>query len=103
MKLAPALACGNAVILKPSEITPLSALYLGELMLEAGDLLAHSADGDAQRACRLRQAFMSGYRIKCEQFMDGGAKSFHSLFLRHFQPRPLTALAGDAWFYARYL
>ena len=35
-KLAPALACGNAVILKPSEITPLSALYLGELMLEAG-------------------------------------------------------------------
>jgi aldehyde dehydrogenase (NAD+)/phenylacetaldehyde dehydrogenase len=35
-KLAPALACGNAVILKPSEITPLSALYLGELILEAG-------------------------------------------------------------------
>jgi aldehyde dehydrogenase (NAD+)/phenylacetaldehyde dehydrogenase len=35
-KLAPALACGNTVILKPSEITPLTALRLGELMLEAG-------------------------------------------------------------------
>jgi acyl-CoA reductase-like NAD-dependent aldehyde dehydrogenase len=35
-KLAPALACGNAVVLKPSEITPLSALRLGELILEAG-------------------------------------------------------------------
>ena len=35
-KLAPALACGNTVILKPSELTPLSALKLGELILEAG-------------------------------------------------------------------
>ena len=35
-KLAPALACGNAVVLKPSEITPLSALRLGDLILEAG-------------------------------------------------------------------
>jgi len=35
-RLAPALACGNAVILKPAEQTPLSALWLGELLLEAG-------------------------------------------------------------------
>jgi len=35
-KLAPALACGNAVILKPAEQTPLTALLLGELALEAG-------------------------------------------------------------------
>lgn len=35
-KLAPALACGNTVILKPAEQTPLSALRLGELVLEAG-------------------------------------------------------------------
>lgn len=35
-KLGPALACGNAVILKPSEMTPLSAIRLGELALEAG-------------------------------------------------------------------
>ncbi len=35
-KLAPALACGNAVILKPSERTPLTPLMFAELLLEAG-------------------------------------------------------------------
>src|SRR5271170_8041289 len=35
-KIAPALACGNTVILKPAEQTPLTALRLGELILEAG-------------------------------------------------------------------
>jgi acyl-CoA reductase-like NAD-dependent aldehyde dehydrogenase len=35
-KLAPALACGNASVLKPAEQTPLTALRLGELLLEAG-------------------------------------------------------------------
>jgi acyl-CoA reductase-like NAD-dependent aldehyde dehydrogenase len=35
-KLGPALACGNAVVLKPAELTPLSALRLAELVLEAG-------------------------------------------------------------------
>jgi phenylacetaldehyde dehydrogenase len=35
-KIGPALAAGNSVILKPAEQTPLSALRLGELLLEAG-------------------------------------------------------------------
>jgi len=35
-KVAPALACGNAVVLKPAEQTPLTALLLGELALEVG-------------------------------------------------------------------
>jgi len=35
-KLAPALACGNTVVLKPAEQTPLTALRLGALLLEAG-------------------------------------------------------------------
>ena len=35
-KIAPALACGNVVILKPAEQTPLTALRLGELICEAG-------------------------------------------------------------------
>jgi betaine-aldehyde dehydrogenase len=34
-KLGPALACGNTVVLKPAELTPLSALRLAELALEA--------------------------------------------------------------------
>ncbi len=35
-KLAPALACGNCCILKPAEQTSLTALYLGNLIQEAG-------------------------------------------------------------------
>jgi len=35
-KLAPALAAGNTTILKPAEETPLTALRLGELILQAG-------------------------------------------------------------------
>ncbi len=35
-KVAPALACGNTCVLKPAEQTPLTALYLGALCLEAG-------------------------------------------------------------------
>jgi acyl-CoA reductase-like NAD-dependent aldehyde dehydrogenase len=35
-KVAPALACGNTVVLKPSELTPYTALRLAELAIEAG-------------------------------------------------------------------
>ncbi|MEQ9637162.1 MAG: aldehyde dehydrogenase family protein [Devosia marina] len=35
-KLAPALAAGNTIVLKPAEQTPLSALYLADLALEVG-------------------------------------------------------------------
>lgn len=35
-KIAPALACGCTVVLKPAELTPLTALWLGRAALEAG-------------------------------------------------------------------
>ena len=35
-KIAPALACGNTVILKPAEQTPLTALRFGEILAETG-------------------------------------------------------------------
>ncbi|MGD8238578.1 MAG: aldehyde dehydrogenase family protein [Armatimonadota bacterium] len=36
IKCAPALACGNTVVLKPAEQTPLTALELGKICLDAG-------------------------------------------------------------------
>ena len=35
-KIGPALATGCAIVLKPSEFTPLTALYMSELIHEAG-------------------------------------------------------------------
>ena len=35
-KWAPALAAGNTIVMKPAEQTPVSALYLGQLAIEAG-------------------------------------------------------------------
>lgn len=35
-KLAPALVCGNPVVLKPASLTPLTALLLGDILVEAG-------------------------------------------------------------------
>jgi acyl-CoA reductase-like NAD-dependent aldehyde dehydrogenase len=35
-KVAPALACGNPIVLKPASLTPLTALALGDILVEAG-------------------------------------------------------------------
>jgi acyl-CoA reductase-like NAD-dependent aldehyde dehydrogenase len=35
-KIGPALACGNTIVIKPAELTPLSTMRLGELALDAG-------------------------------------------------------------------
>lgn len=49
-KIGPALAAGNAVVLKPSEITPFSTLYMAELATRAGlpDGLLNIVLGDGQ-------------------------------------------------------
>ena len=52
-KIAPALACGNTIVLKPAEQTPLSALRLGEICQEAGlpDGVLNIVTGYGPTAC----------------------------------------------------
>src|SRR5215213_3616850 len=49
-KAAPALACGNAMVFKPAELTPLTATYLAEALTEAGlpDGVFNVVQGDAR-------------------------------------------------------
>ncbi|PVD19235.1 hypothetical protein C0Q70_19721 [Pomacea canaliculata] len=42
-KLAPALAAGNVVIIKPAEQTPLSALFIASLVKEVGQIILRAA------------------------------------------------------------
>jgi acyl-CoA reductase-like NAD-dependent aldehyde dehydrogenase len=55
---APALAAGNTVVLKPAELTPLSALRIGELALEAGTPRRGPAD-PARQGQRGGQRFVT--------------------------------------------
>ncbi|TNV79367.1 hypothetical protein FGO68_gene4912 [Halteria grandinella] len=83
-KIAPALACGNTTILKPAELTPLTALRLGELIHEvgipdgvlnvvsgygdvAGDALVRSRDVD-------KIAFTGSTNVGKQILMNGGIK-----------------------------
>ncbi|XP_008279046.1 retinal dehydrogenase 1-like isoform X2 [Stegastes partitus] len=42
-KIAPALCCGNTVVIKPAEQTPLSALHMAALIKEVGKLIQKAA------------------------------------------------------------
>ena len=83
---APALAAGNAVLLKPAETTPLTALRLAELALEAGlpEGLFQVLPGDgagrrhrAGRAPRRRQGRL--HRLDRRRQADHGASARRSV------------------------
>ena len=61
-KIAPALALGNSVVFKPSELTPLSALALGALLTEAG--LPDGAMQVVQGAGEVGAKLLSDERIR---------------------------------------
>src|SRR5690606_8765636 len=70
-KLGPAIAGGNAVLLKPSELTPLSALALVSLLAEAGlpEEIVTVAVGDAE----LGKALVSARDVRMVSFTGGFA------------------------------
>jgi acyl-CoA reductase-like NAD-dependent aldehyde dehydrogenase len=71
-KLAPALAAGCAVVLKPASQTPLSALLLAELQEEAG-LPAGWLNVVAGSASEIGDVLVSDERVKAITFTGSGA------------------------------
>ncbi len=101
-KVGPALAAGNAVVLKPDSKTPLSALKLGELLLESGlppDVLQvitgrGSVVGDALvRDPRVRVVSFTGGRETGEAIVRAGGLKRYSMELGSNAP---TIVMDDA-------
>ncbi len=68
-KVAPALAAGNAVIVKPAHQAPLSALQVGEIMLEAG--FPSAAISVLPGASDASRALVSDDRVDAVSFTGG--------------------------------
>lgn len=68
-KLGPAIAGGNSVILKPSQLTPFSARFLVDLLIEAGlpDEVITTVHGDRH----LAQAIVSARSVRMVSFTGG--------------------------------
>lgn len=114
-KVAPALAAGNAVVLKPSELTPSAALALGRVALEAGlppgvlnvlpglgqeagaALVAHAGVGMVSftggTATGRRIAQVAAERLLCVALELGG-KSPHIVFDDADIDRAVAGVAG---------
>ncbi|TDD33211.1 aldehyde dehydrogenase family protein [Saccharopolyspora elongata] len=70
-KLGPAIAGGNSVILKPSELTPLSAFHLVEMLIEAGlpEEVVTVVNGNAE----LGAAIVTAREVRMVSFTGGFA------------------------------
>jgi len=74
-KIAPALACGNTVVLKPAETTPLTALKLAEVLQDAIDKVASTGSTEVGKLIR-KQLAASGKPATLEL----GGKAAHIIF-----------------------
>jgi Aldehyde dehydrogenase family len=72
-KLAPALSTGNTVVLKPAEQTPLTALRVGELLLEAGfpEVSSTSCRARARRFAVIGTGFCARFQIGAWKELPG--------------------------------
>lgn len=74
-KLGPAIAGGNAVILKPSELAPLSAVKLVKYLIDAG--LPHSVVTVATGGAELGKALVAARQVRMVSFTGGFVTGEH--------------------------
>jgi len=92
-KLAPALACGNTVVLKPASLTPLTALRLGEIGLEAGRDHGGGVRHHQARRARARRE-VTERRVRRRRHRPGRRRS-GGVGVCQCRAGLLRALAGD--------
>lgn len=100
-KSAPALACGNAMIFKPAELTPLTAVKLAEIYKEAGlpDGVFNVVQGDAEtgRALvahdRIAKVSLTGEVGTGKKVMAGAASSLKHVTLELGGKSPILVFA----------
>jgi betaine-aldehyde dehydrogenase len=96
-KSAPALACGNSMIFKPSELTPLGALKLAEIYTEAGvpDGVFNVVQGDARVGAMLtdhpgiNKVSLTGSAVTGKKVMAGASGTLKEVTLELGGKSPL--------------
>nr|KAF6391204.1 aldehyde dehydrogenase 1 family member A2 [Pipistrellus kuhlii] len=76
-KIAPALCCGNTVVIKPAEQTPLSALYMGALIKEVGKLIQEAAGRSNLKRVTLELGGKSPNIIFADADLDHAVEQAH--------------------------
>ena len=92
-KVAPALASGNTITVKPASATPLSALLLGEILLKAGAL--PGSYNVIPCSARLAEALVTDPRLKMVTF-TGSAEVGWGLKTKAGKKRVCLELGGNA-------
>ncbi|MCX7793668.1 MAG: aldehyde dehydrogenase family protein [Thermodesulfovibrionales bacterium] len=92
-KIAPAIASGNPVIIKPSSKTPLTAIRLGELLIEAG--IPEGCLSILPCSSEIVEEFIFDSRIKVLSF-TGSASAGWRLKKIAFNKKVLLELGGNA-------
>ncbi|XP_074787757.1 aldehyde dehydrogenase 1A1 isoform X2 [Athene noctua] len=76
-KIAPALCCGNTVVVKPAEQTPLTALYMGSLIKEVGKLIKEAAGKSNLKRVTLELGGKSPNIIFADADLDAAVEFAH--------------------------
>jgi betaine-aldehyde dehydrogenase len=102
-KSAPALACGNAMIFKPSELTPLTAVKLAEIYTEAGlpDGVFNVVQGQAETGAllvkhpRIRKVSLTGSVATGKNIMKTAADTLKNVTLELGGKSPLIVFSDS--------
>ena len=87
LKLGPALACGNVVVLKPAEQTPLTALYLGSLLKEVSGIMLNFNREFPNKFCR-SVSILRNISFLCSRLLSNKLRQKQKTAFRIFKKQP---------------